>query len=207
MSVSLHAFVKCDLLPSLNTICQTQEETNLLNPNKSQWSYQVPLYKFTHNRKTLCPGSHLQCHTPPQKIPLDSVGNQGPLPIHNSLFPVEEGHIERVCVCTSVSSAVQSFSSEGFVGFPGVAGFAELLGASLPKVLSLNCERICCEGKAFQTDCNSWSQASWTNARQDKSRATREYYTVTSGEGMLQWYIPGRAVLSALISNSPLESV
>lgn len=49
----------------------------------------------------------------------------------------------RTCLCSPELSSVAQ-SSVGFVEFLGVAGFAVLLGASLPKVLSLNCERICC---------------------------------------------------------------
>lgn len=72
---------------------------------------------------------------------------------HSEFFPkvvsVEEDHLVTssvyACVCVSspeLSNVAQS--SVGFVEFLGVAGFAVLLRASLPKVLSLNCERICC---------------------------------------------------------------
>ena len=72
--------------------------------------------------------------------------------IQNSCFSGRGpfGLIERVCVCVclcvcaSAELSTVAQSSVGFVEFPGVAGFAVLLRAGLPKVLSLNCERICC---------------------------------------------------------------
>lgn len=40
-------------------------------------------------------------------------------------------------------------SPGGFAEFPGVAGFTVPLRATVSKVPSLNCERICCSGEVF----------------------------------------------------------
>ena len=89
----------------------------------------------------------------PQWIPLDSVQDQVPQPIQNVCgrgpFLFHKCVCVRLCVCVCVflcsrelSTVAQS--SVGFIEFHRVAGFAVLLRASLPKVLSLNCVRICC---------------------------------------------------------------
>lgn len=62
-------------------------------------------------------------------------------------FGTIQSHCKGVCLCVHVSAVQLSTVAQGSVGFVeflGVAGFVVLLGASLPKVLSLNCERICC---------------------------------------------------------------
>lgn len=46
-------------------------------------------------------------------------------------------------VCLPERSAAGQ-SPGGFAEFPGVAGFTVPLRATVSKVLSLNCERICC---------------------------------------------------------------
>lgn len=67
------------------------------------------------------------------------------------LVSVEEDNLVTRSECVCFVCEVQSFpvllsaqSSVGFAEFLWVAGFAVPLRASLPKVLSLNCERICC---------------------------------------------------------------
>lgn len=107
--------------------------TNILTKEKPLTWISSPII-HTHN------GSHwIQYKIEAFKLIQNSVEVDQSVTLRESVVCVH------VCVrlCRPELSAVAQ-SSVGFVEFPGVAGFAVLLRASLPKVLSLNCERICC---------------------------------------------------------------
>lgn len=89
--------------------------------------------------------------------------------------------------------------------------FQGLLGSKRCWKLKLVCPKSCpwtvkeyaARERLFRlTDCNSWSQASWMEARQDKSWATCKYYTVASWKGDVKVVHPSKGFLVALNLNS-----
>lgn len=144
---SFNLYLKVNIFHRSNIICRTPEETYLLSVNKASGAIRC-LFTNTLTKKAPLTWSHVQQYVP-QCIPLDSLQDQGSW-AHSefsSHWRRTAQSLERVCVCVCVylsglSTVAQS--SVGFAEFPGVAGFTVLLRASLSKVLSLNCERICC---------------------------------------------------------------
>lgn len=143
----LHLSVKTVIFFSINTNCRATEETYLLTADKGQWisGATLQMYSISTKEKPLPWISSPILHTHNGSLWIQyKIKAYSPF----RLF-VDEGHsvILRVCVCVCLCSpdlSTVAQSSMGFIEFPGVAGFAVLLRASLPKVLSLNCVRICC---------------------------------------------------------------
>lgn len=139
-----------------------------------------------YKRGSFCPGSHLQYYA----LTMDPSGfSASSRPTADSEFSldlvsVEEDNLVTRSECVCFVCEVQSFpvllrAAWGSLSFYGLLGSQCRWGLVCPKSCPWTVKEYAARERLFRlTDCNSWSQASWMEARQDKSWATPKYYTV-----------------------------